>query len=284
MSSVFRVEEKMLKPSTSVLKLLGRTANCVAVLVLSQVVFGQTNGVAPNRQSSSATADMSDLARGNFEHVAASSIQIRQILVSDAGLLVELERWVAKEATDNGQVLQESSLSQQTIFDRLDRDVKFRSVATRLLQRYGYLLPSPNPNSSLGKEEDLLLKERVRSLVQIEAQEDEEARQARKTDNANVDRTNACDPQQGNRCDDRQPRSPSSAPRSNELSKPDTDPGSSPIPLNSSPPSILRPGIVPGEAEQHSLAGGIELAFLSTKLATENPSAARSSESRFSDS
>ncbi len=85
-----------------------------------------SNDVAPNRQSSSATADMSDLARGNFEHVAAPSIQIREVLVSNAGLLVELERWVAKEATDNGQVLQEFSLSQQAIFDRPDpRDVKF---------------------------------------------------------------------------------------------------------------------------------------------------------------
>ena len=265
-------------------KLLGTTANCVVLLILSQLVFGQTDGVAPNRQSSSATADMSDLARGNFEHVAAPSIQIREVLVSNAGLLVELERWVAKEATDNGQVLQEFSLSQQAIFDRLDRDVKFRSVATRLLQRYGYLLPSPNPNSSLGKEEDLLLKERVRSLVQIEAQEDADARQSRKTDNATVDRTNACDPQQGTSCDDTQPRSPSSAPRNSEPSRRDTDPGSSPIPFDSSAPSILRTGIAPGESEQHSLPGGIELASKSTKLDTENPFAAQSPESRFSDS
>jgi polysaccharide biosynthesis/export protein len=274
----------MLKPSTSVPKLLGRTVNCVALLILSQLAFGQTNGIAPNRQSSSATADMSDLARGNFEHVAASSIQIRQILISDAGLLVELQRWVAKEATDNGQVLQESSISQQAIFDRLDRDVKFRSVATRLLQRYGYLLPSPNPNSSMGKEEELLVKERVRALVQIEAQEDEDARRARKSDTADIDRTNACDPQQGTRCDSSQPGSPPSAPRRNEFPKPDTDPGSSPIPSDSSSPSILRTGIVPGESEQRSLSGGIELASKSTKLDTENPSAARSSESRFSDS
>jgi hypothetical protein len=115
---------------------------------------------------------MSDLAKDNLDRVAASAVQIRMVLVTDAGLLVELKRWVAKEATDNGQVVEDSNLADQAIFDRLDRDVAFRSAATRLLQRYGYLLPSPNPDSSLAKEEDLVLKERARRLVQVEAQED----------------------------------------------------------------------------------------------------------------
>jgi len=34
---------------------------------------------------------------------------------------VELKRWVAKEATDNGQIVEDSSLTDQTIFDRLER-------------------------------------------------------------------------------------------------------------------------------------------------------------------
>jgi len=67
--------------------------------------------------------------------VAASSPQIKAVLVRDAGLLVELKRRVAKEATDNGQVVEDSNLSDEDIFERLDHDIASRSVATRLLQR-----------------------------------------------------------------------------------------------------------------------------------------------------
>src|SRR5438270_3684532 len=117
----------------------------------------------------------SDLTQENLGRVAASAIQIRSVLVRDEGLMVELKRWVAKEATDSGQVVEDSNLSDQAIFERLERDVAFRSVATRLLQRYGYLTPKPNPDSDLAKEKELELKERARRLVQIESQEDSES-------------------------------------------------------------------------------------------------------------
>src|SRR5271157_5228472 len=113
-----------------------------------------------------------DFAQENLGRVAASATQIRVVLVKDEGLLVELKRWVAKEATDNGQVVEDSTLTDQAIFERLERDVAFRSIATRLLQRYGYLTPTPNPDSDYAKENELVLKERARRLVQIEAQED----------------------------------------------------------------------------------------------------------------
>src|ERR1700682_6244627 len=114
----------------------------------------------------------SDLSQENLSRVAASADQLKEVLVKDAGILVELKRWVAKEATDNGQIVEDFTLSDQAIFDRLERDVAFRSVATRLVQRYGYLQPIINPDSEIGKEQELVLKERVRRLVQIEAQED----------------------------------------------------------------------------------------------------------------
>ncbi len=139
------------------------------------------------------TAELSELAKDNLNRVAASAIQIREVLVKDAGLLVELKRWVAKEAADNGQVVEDSNLSDQAIFDRLDHDVAFRSIATRLLQRYGYLLPSANPDSTLGKEQELLLKERARRLVQVEAQEDTEALKPDKDSPQEVQRTAECD-------------------------------------------------------------------------------------------
>jgi polysaccharide biosynthesis/export protein len=106
-------------------------------------------------------ADPSDLARENLGRVAASSAQLQAVLLRDAGILVELKRWVAKEATDNGQIVEDGSLTDQAIFDRLDHDLGFRSVATRLVQRYGYLLPTVNPDSDLGKEQDLIMKDRA---------------------------------------------------------------------------------------------------------------------------
>src|SRR5258705_10191591 len=102
---------------------------------------------------------LSDLAKENLQRVAASSSQLQTVLVKDPGILVELKRWVAKEATDNGQIVEDSALTDQAIFDRLDHDLGFRSVTTRLVQRYGYLLPSVNPDSDLGKEQDLIMKD-----------------------------------------------------------------------------------------------------------------------------
>src|SRR5580693_2429077 len=123
-----------------------------------------------------------DFAQENLRRVAASATQIRAVLVNNEGLLVELKRWVAKEATDSGQVVEDSSLTDQAIFERLDQDVAFRSIATRLLQRYGYLLPTPNPDSDYAKQNELVLKERARRLVQIESQEDSDALKPQRSD------------------------------------------------------------------------------------------------------
>src|SRR5580658_8079371 len=140
-----------------------------------------------------------DLGQQNLGRVAASATQIRAVLAKDEGLLVELKRWTAKEATDNGQVVDDSSMTDQAIFDRLDRDLAFRSVATRLLQRYGYLMPTPNPDSDFAKENELVLKERARRLVQIEAQEDTDALRPQRN-NGEQERTATCDPRRDEDC------------------------------------------------------------------------------------
>src|SRR6202158_2141509 len=146
----------------------------------------------------------SDLSQENLSRVAASADQLKEVLVKDAGILVELKRWVAKEATDNGQIVEDSSLTDQTLFDRLERDIAFRSVATRLVQRYGYLRPSVNPDSEIGKQQELLLKERARRLVQIEAQEDSESLSPRQGEENDVRRAQSreCDPQRDEACDE----------------------------------------------------------------------------------
>jgi protein involved in polysaccharide export with SLBB domain len=125
--------------------------------------------------------EASELEKGNLSRVAASPAQIKEVLIKDPGLLVELKRWIAKEASDNGQVVSDEDLTDMAVFDRLVTDVAFRSVATRLVQRYGYLRPTVDPDSTMGKEEEVLIKERVRRLVQIEAQEDAESNNPSKT-------------------------------------------------------------------------------------------------------
>jgi protein involved in polysaccharide export with SLBB domain len=114
----------------------------------------------------------SDLAAENYAHLAAAANDIREILVKDTGLLVELKRLAIQEATDNGQIVDDSMLTDDAIFSRLNRDIPFRALATRLVQRYGYLQPTYNPDSLMGKQQDAVVKERARRQVQIEAQED----------------------------------------------------------------------------------------------------------------
>src|SRR5216684_397713 len=165
-----------------------------------------------------------DLTQENLGRVAASAIQIRSVLIKDEGLLVELKRWVAKEATDGGQVVEDSSLTDQAIYERLQQDIVFRSVATRLLQRYGYLMPTPNPDSDIAKEKELVLKERARRLVQIESQEDSEALRPQRHDQ-DLERTATCDPRRAEDCPRQSPadrRQKTRAP--GEMSSPDTNP------------------------------------------------------------
>jgi polysaccharide export outer membrane protein len=108
----------------------------------------------------------SDLGRENLSRVAASPAEIKVVLLKDPGLMVELKRWVAKDATDHGQIIQDEDLTDNAIFDRLESDVQFRSVATRLLQRFGYLVPKLNPESDAGKEHQLLILERTKWAAQ----------------------------------------------------------------------------------------------------------------------
>src|SRR5690348_15729493 len=182
-----------------------------------------------------------DLSQENLAHVAASAAQIRAVLVKDEGLMVELKRWIAKEATDNGQVVDDSNLTDQAIFDRLERDLAFRSVATRLLQRYGYLRPTPNPDSDFAKENELVLKERARRLVQIESQEDSESLRPERNDR-DLERTATCDPRRDEDCPQQLPADRRQRTRSpGGISSPETNPQGAPEQQPSQSPSrILR--------------------------------------------
>ncbi len=49
----------------------------------------------------------------NLSRVAASAAEIKAVLVKDAGLMVELKHWVAKDATDHGQIVGDSDLTNE---------------------------------------------------------------------------------------------------------------------------------------------------------------------------
>ena len=150
-------------------------------------LFGQTRQQSPPPQS--------ELGRQNMTHVAASVGQLVAVLHRDPGLMVELKRWIAKDATDHGQLISDSDLTDEAIFDRLESDITFRSVATALVQKYGYLQPSVNPESPLAKQQELLMQERVKWIAQDEAAERAKARQLQERE---LNQTQYCDPRTSN--------------------------------------------------------------------------------------
>ena len=164
-------------------KILCLSVACILGLAVSSV-HAQTNRQLPTNNS--------DLARQNLSRVGASATEIKTVLVKDPGLMVDLKRWVAKDATQHGQVLTEDDLTDDAIFSKLVSDVEFRSVATQLVQRYGYLVPQLNPDSVAGKEQDMLSKERARVIA---ADELESASKDRDKSEARRRARQYCEPQ-----------------------------------------------------------------------------------------
>ena len=157
--------------------------------------------VSAQNQPSPQMAPLSDVGQSNMSLVAASSADIKTVLVKDVGLMVELKRWVAKDATDHGQIVSETDLTDDAIFSRLETDVQFRSIATQLVQRYGYLVPKVNPDSVAGKEQDLLIAERVKWITQ---QEEEDRAQERAKAAQSLQQARLCDSIDASDCATRQ--------------------------------------------------------------------------------
>ncbi len=160
---------------------------------------------AQAQQRNENNTNMSDLASQNMSRVAASPAEIKSLLLNNTGLMVELKRRVAKDATDHGQIVSDADLTNGAIFDRLEMDVQFRSLATALVQSYGYLLPKLNPDSEAGKERALLIQERTKWLAQ---RQEEELAQARQRAVRNPQDTGSCDSQLDADCNVSQTRQP----------------------------------------------------------------------------
>src|SRR5215467_5292795 len=138
--------------------------------------------------STQVLARPTDIISDNLDRVAASAPQILEVLTKEPGLMVELKRLIAQEAGIGGQILEESDLTDTSVADRLRTDLHTRVIATRLVQRYGYLIPRVNPDSDLGAEQKLIQQERAQILARAAE------RHATLSETAPSQQNAACDP------------------------------------------------------------------------------------------
>src|SRR5713101_1827320 len=130
-----------------------------------------------------------DIISDNLDRVAASADQILEVVNKEAGLMVELKRLLAQDAGVSGQILEEADLTDTAVAERLRSDLRARVLATRLLQRYGYLVPRLNPDSDLEAEQKLVRQERAQILARAAERRDTLGEPTPAGRNA------ACDPQ-----------------------------------------------------------------------------------------
>src|SRR5260370_38760905 len=135
-----------------------------------------------------------DIISDNLENVAASAYQILEVLNKEAGLMVELKRLLVPDAGVSGQILEESDLTDAAVAERLRLELRARVLATRLLQRYGYLVPRVNPDSDLEAEQKLVRQERAQILARAAERRDT------LSDSSPAGQNAACDPQSFSEC------------------------------------------------------------------------------------
>ena len=157
----------------------------------SQQTEAQRSGAQRSREL---VARPGDIISDNLERVAASADQILEVLNKEAGLMVELKRLLAQEAGISGQILEESDLTDVSVAERLRSELHVRVVATRLLQRYGYLVPRVNPESDLAAEQKLVQQERAQILARAAERRDTFGETTPSRLNA------ACDPRDNPEC------------------------------------------------------------------------------------
>jgi polysaccharide biosynthesis/export protein len=194
-------------------------------------------GAAPAQSQPAPMPPTSDLGRQNLAYVAASAAQLKSVLLKDPGLMVELKRWIAKDATDHGQMISDSELTDGAVFERLEGDSQFRSISTILVQRYGYLIPRVNPDSELGKERELLIQERAKWIAQ---NQEEELAAARQRNSRNLQNPPFCDPQVDPDCNASQSQPASGPQRQQQPQEPEMEPPNQ----RTTPDQEDRPGVM----------------------------------------
>src|SRR5436853_2582022 len=190
-------------------KNLRATITSIIVALLSCAPACAQQRAVPQRSGSDSPARVParppDIISDNLDRVAASADQILEVVNKEAGLMVELKRLLAQDAGVSGQILEESDLTDVAVAERLRSDLRARVLATRLLQRYGYLVPRLNPDSDLWAEQKLVQQERAQILARAAERQDTLSGTAPHWEHA------TCDPRRNSQC-----ASPSSLPEDRE--------------------------------------------------------------------
>jgi len=92
---------------------------------------------------------LADIISDNLDKAAASADQILEVVNKEAGLMVELKRLLAQEASER-QILEEADLTDGAVAERLRSDLRARVLATRSCKGT-LLVPRLNPDSDLGQ-------------------------------------------------------------------------------------------------------------------------------------
>src|SRR5258708_11429459 len=178
-------------------KLIGLLA--LALLLCAQACSqrqaqGSATQVSGAESSARVPLHSPDIISDNLDRVAASADQILEVVNKEAGLMVELKRLLAQDAGISGQILEESDLTDGAVAERLRSDLRARVLATRLLRRYGYLVPRLNPDSDLGEEQKLVRQERAQILARAGERQD------RLSETSPTGQNAACDPRRTPEC------------------------------------------------------------------------------------
>lgn len=220
----------------------------LAALYAALAISGSSSGLFAQTSQQRTVMAQSELARQNMSHVAASVGQLAVIFHRDPGLMVELKRWIAKDATDHGQLISDDDLTEEAILDRLQNDTVFRAVATSLVQKYGFLKPTLNPESPQAQEQQFLIRERARYIAQDEEMSRNRSRQQQGASQAQLcDPTNRDCSTQGNNNSSIQQLPSGQQPGTNEM------PGGSAPDLQNNP--AIPPGTPPQPAPPSGDAG-----------------------------
>ncbi len=135
-------------------------------------------------------------------------------------------------------------------------------------------MPTPNPDSDFAKENEFVLKERARRLVQIEAQEDSEWLKPQK-DDRDLERTTTCNPRRDRDCPQQAPmdRRQNTGTPGGGMYSPETNPQTVPEqPPAESPSRILRANGLPQTPDPLEGGTDVNATTLSARLdVSSNP-------------
>src|SRR4051812_21068335 len=106
------VGKKMTKPGTGAARARIFASLFVGLSLVVALALACAYALAQGRDDGAANrTQATDLSMRNLDRVAASAAEIRPILIKEPGLMVELRRWIAREASNHGQIVNDTDLA-----------------------------------------------------------------------------------------------------------------------------------------------------------------------------